>query len=83
MMRLATWNAGRGQFTKKMPLLNIFQPDVAVVPEIGRPESMDNQRLWFGTNPNQGLAVVSSGGYKLEALPEKDGAPKYVVPVKG
>ena len=82
MMRLVTWNAGRGQFARKMPLLDTFQPDIAVVPEVGRPETMDNHRLWFGTNPNQGLAITSSDSYNLEALPEKNGAPKYVVPVK-
>lgn len=81
-MRLLTWNAWRGQFAKKMPLLDSFQPDVAVVPDIGRPESANDLCLWFGTKENQGLAVMSSQAFQLEPLPEKPGAPKYVVPIK-
>jgi hypothetical protein len=81
-MNFLTWNAGRDQFAKKMPLLDPFQPDVAVVPEIGRPQSVNDHCLWFGIKENQGLAVVSSQAFQLEPLPEKPGAPKYVVPIK-
>jgi len=81
-MRLVTWNAGRGKFAKKVPLLAAMGADIAVIPEIAKPELINEHCLWFGTNPNQGIAITSSPGYTLTPLPEKAGAPKYVIPIR-
>ena len=81
-MRLITWNCCRGPFSKKVPLLEQFSPDVAVVQECARPEEESTQRLWFGSKPKQGIAVLSSNGYALQRLPEADDAPPYVIPVQ-
>jgi len=81
-MRLVTWNAGRGKFNKKAPLLAGMGADIAVIPEIAKPELINEHCLWFGTNPNQGIAITSSPSYTLTPLPEKASAPKYVIPIR-
>lgn len=58
-MRLVTWNARRGSFSRKVPLIDHLQADVAVVPEIAAPACKSPQTLWFGENPNQGMAVIA------------------------
>ena len=59
-MRLVTWNAGRGKLAKKAPLLAALGAEVAVIPEIAKPELINDCCLWFGTNPNQGIAIIAS-----------------------
>ena len=81
-MRLVTWNAGRGKFSKKVPLLADMGADIAVIPEIAKPELINEHCLWFGTNTNQGVAITASPSYTLTPLPEKAGAPKYVIPIR-
>lgn len=81
-MRLVTWNAGRGKFAKKAPLLEEFGADISVIPEIAKPEFENERCLWFGTNPNQGIAVTASQTYSLTPLPEKPRAPRYVIPIQ-
>jgi len=56
--------------------------DIAVIPEIAKPELIDDYCLWFGTNPNQGIAITSSPSYTLTPLQEKPGTPKYVIPIR-
>lgn len=81
-MRLVTWNAGRGKFAKKASLLKAFGADISVIPEIAKPELINERCLWFGTNPNQGVAITASQSYSLTSLPEKPGAPRYVIPIR-
>ncbi len=56
-MRLVTWNCCRGAYAKKVPLLDPFEADIAVVQECAKPERESRTCLWFGNNPRQGLAV--------------------------
>jgi exodeoxyribonuclease-3 len=81
-MRLVTWNAGRGKFAKKAPLLSSFGADITVMQEIAEPGLINEHCLWFGANPNQGIAVTSSPSYTITPLPEKPGAPRYVIPIQ-
>lgn len=81
-MRLATWNCCRGAFSKKAPFLACLSADVSVIQECGKPEITTDQCLWYGDNPNQGLAIVARGDYKLRELPQLDSAPKFVIPVE-
>jgi len=81
-MRLVTWNAGRGKFTKKVLFLAAMGAGIAVILEIAKPEPINDRCLWFGTNPNQGIAITSLPSYTLTLLPEKAGAPKYVIPIR-
>ena len=56
--------------------------DIAVIPEIAKPELINEHCLWFGTNPSQGIAITFSPNYTLTPQPEKLGAPKYVIPIQ-
>ena len=81
-MRLVTWNCSRGAFALKVPFLNSLMPDVAVVQECGRPIVENDQRVWFGDNPRQGLAVQAAGAYRLRPLPTIAEVPPHAVPVE-
>ena len=80
-MRLVTWNARKGKFAQKVPLLDSLRADVAVVQEIAAPSSESARTLWFGDNPNLGVAVVAKGDYRLRRMEQLPGVPKYVIPV--
>lgn len=82
LMRLVTWNCCRGPFAKKAAFLAPLRPDVAVIQECARPEQVSDTCLWFGENPRQGMAVVSSNGFRLRALPQLADIPNYCFPVE-
>lgn len=81
-MRLVTWNCCRGAYSKKVHLLDPLAPDIAVIQECAKPLVESETCLWFGDNPRQGIAVRSSAGYHLRALPTADNVPKFVFPVE-
>ncbi len=81
-MRLVTWNCCRGTYSQKVPLLEVFTPDIAVIQECGKPPIETEKCLWFGDNPHQGIAILSSGSYRLRRLPTVSNVPKYIVPVQ-
>jgi exonuclease III len=80
-MRLVTWNACKGQFDRKVPLLDQLHADIAVIQEIASPAHQTPQVMWFGDNANQGFAVFARDPYRLTPLPQREGVPKYIVPV--
>lgn len=79
-MRLVTWNACRGTFESKAPLILELVPDIAVIQEIARPKGERPDRFWFGDNPKQGVAVIASPAYQIQPLPLRDNVPSFVVP---
>jgi exonuclease III len=81
-MRLATWNACRGKFSDKAHYLDYLQADVAVIQEIARPLQPIPNVLWFGSDPNQGVAVVTRHTYTAKQLPGNEDVPNYVIPVE-
>ena len=81
-MRLVTWNCCRGAFSTKVPLLDSFEADIAVIQECARPIAMSDKCLWFGDNPRQGIAVRTSNQYRIRALPTAADVPKFVFPVE-
>jgi exonuclease III len=80
-MRLLTWNACRGRFGNKVPLLDHLGADIAVIQEIASPGDDSDRALWFGDNLNQGIAVVAREPFSLRALEQLPNAPKYIIPV--
>jgi len=80
-MRLVTWNARKGSFARKSPLLDALCADIAVVQEIAAPASESEQTLWFGDNIKLGVAVLAKAPYTLRRLPELPNVPKYVIPI--
>ena len=78
-LRIVTWNCGMA-LARKAPSLLALNPDIAVVQECSK-KSVDVLHghglsgLWFGANPNKGLAVLcstrfqgSSGGRPLRKM---------------
>jgi len=81
-MILVTWNCCRGAHARKIPLLASLAADIAVVPECARPDAESDTCLWFGSNARQGIAVTSSNGYRIAALPARSGVPRFVIPIR-
>ena len=79
-MRLITWNACRGTYESKAPLILELEPDIAVIQEIAKPKSEVAGCHWFGDNPKQGVAVIASPAYRLQPLTQRHNVPKFVVP---
>ena len=70
---------------RKAPSLLALNPDIAVVQECSKKsaDALHDQGLsglWFGTNPNKGLAVFCRTGFALQAVGKPFG--KWVVPVR-
>jgi exodeoxyribonuclease III len=83
-VRIVTWNCGMA-LAPKAPSLLALRPDIAVVQECSK-KSVDAlsghglSGLWFGANPNKGLAVFCSREFKVQAVGDVFG--KWVVPVR-
>jgi exodeoxyribonuclease-3 len=83
-LRIVTWNCGMALARKAQSLLAL-KPDIAVVQERSK-KSVDVlssngfSGLWFGANPNKGLAVFCRTGFALQAVDKLFG--KWVVPVR-
>ena len=76
-MKLVTWNCCRGAYSRgaaPSPL----SADLAVVQECAKPEFESATCLWFGDNPRQGIAIVASNGYSIQALPRARDVLKFV-----
>lgn len=81
-MRIVTWNACKGKFASKAHYLDHLHADVAVIQEVARPPEQLPNVLWFGSNPNQGLAVITRPPFFLRQVLQVEGTPRYVVPVE-
>ena len=79
-MRLVTWNASRGSYESKVPLILELEPDIAVIQEIAKPKNEVPGCYWFGDNSKQGVAVIVSAAYQLTPLTEPRDVPKFVIP---
>jgi exodeoxyribonuclease-3 len=83
-LRIVTWNCAMA-LARKAPSLLALNPDIAVVQECSK-KSVDVlsshgfSGLWFGANPNQGLAVFCSTQFKVQAVDKLFG--KWVVPIR-
>jgi len=70
---------------RKAPRLLALKPDIAVIQECSKKSSdvlsvHGFSGLWFGANPNKGLAVFCSTQLKVQAVGKPFG--KWVVPVR-
>jgi exonuclease III len=83
-MKLVTWNCCRGDRASKLAALAKLTPDVAVVQECARFDApAAGWGVWFGSNPQQGVAVLASNGFQVQALPGTDSASAYAAKVSG
>ena len=81
-MRLLTWNLCRGTLDRKGQAVAAVGFDIAVLPEVAKLSGETDHALWFGQNPRQGMAVLSSEEYFLRALPRSNDIPQLVVPIE-
>lgn len=80
-MRIVTWNCCRGPATKKLPALGLLNPTLSIVQECPRIPSEGKSALWFGDNPRQGIAVLSSGEYSISPI-EACEVPRFTIPIQ-
>jgi exodeoxyribonuclease III len=83
-MRIIYWTCQMGLDEKSDALLSL-NPDVAVVPECSEKSAIALRQcgfnsLWFGSNPDKGLAVISRQDWPLRALPQPE--QKWIAPVE-
>ena len=73
-MRIVTWNCGMA-LARKAPSFLALTPDIAVVQECSN-KSVDVlsdhgfSGLWFGANPNKGVAVFCCNEWTLQTVDE-------------
>lgn len=84
-LRIVTWNCQMA-LRKKLAALASLRPDIAVVQECERPDKLGETGAttvcWHGDNPHKGLAILTFGGWRAEALPQHDPEVKFVLPVR-
>lgn len=76
-------------FRKKAEFILAEQPDILIVPECEHPDKLlfkneiakPTDTLWFGQNPNKGLAVLSYCDLKIKLLDIHNAEFKYVLPL--
>jgi hypothetical protein len=73
-IRLATWNCCRGAYDIKISLLAGLAPDVAVLQECPLPGRTSDTVVWFGTNPRQGVSILSRPPFQLIPEPIRAGS---------
>jgi exodeoxyribonuclease III len=83
-IRIVTWNCCKGDFTKKDAIFNDYNPGIAVIQEIKKPEKTDNHCIWI---PNKltkelGVCVISSKDLELQNCEGSSDLPEVFIPVK-
>jgi hypothetical protein len=81
-LRIVTWNCCRGKFAVKTAFLRELAPDVAIVQECARPADESPDVRWAGSNPRQGIAVITANGYAAEPIPVDAEVPPWMVPFR-
>jgi exonuclease III len=80
-MRLLTWNCLRGPFEAKTQAVSRLEADVTVLQECKKPTIESSDCLWFGEEGKLGVAVQVRPPYRIEALPQIDTVPRFLVPI--
>ena len=66
-----------------------FSPDIVIIPECEhpaklakKPNDLLSECLWFGNNPNKGIAIFGLNGYKLSLREEYNEENKWIIPIR-
>lgn len=87
-MKIITWNCNMA-FRKKADIILMHKPDILVVPECEHPDKLifkntipkAKDTLWFGRNPNKGLAIFSYCHFHLKLLDIYNESFKTIIPI--
>ena len=77
-------------FRKKYESLISMKPDLLVIQECENESKLQkaldqidyHQIIWYGKNPNKGVAVISFNNIKIELSPDHNPEYEYVIPIK-
>ena len=81
-LRITTWNCARKSREKILPAVAALDADFAFLQEIARPATASPNELWIGTNPKQGVSVISHSGARIRLAKEYDEKLRYALPVE-
>ncbi len=87
-LKIISWNCNMA-FRKKYEKVVALKPDLLVIQECengiklqSHLESIDyNQLIWYGNNPNKGVAILSFNDLKIEINPNHNPEFEYIIPV--
>lgn len=82
-MRIVTWNVYRGELRSRAAELDALRPDLVVLQECGQPtEPNDDQCVWSGDRPIQGVGLLSRPPGRLEPHSPSPDAGNSAYPVR-
>jgi len=87
-MKIISWNCNMA-FRNKYSHIISLKPDLIIIQECENEEKLKlafdkidyNQILWFGDNPNKGIAVISFQDYTMELRDDYNSNFKYIIPL--
>ncbi len=87
-MKIVTWNCNMA-FRKKADFILTYQPDILIVPECEHPDKLKfnintqkpTDMLWFGSNRNKGLGILSYSNFKFKLLEAHNPELRTIIPI--
>lgn len=87
-MKIITWNCNMA-FRNKAGFILAHKPDILIVPECEHPDKLlfptDTPKptdiVWFGKNPNKGLAVFSYSHFRFTVLGNHNQDLQMIIPI--
>jgi exodeoxyribonuclease III len=87
-MKIITWNCNMA-FRNKASFILAHKPDILIVPECEHPDKLlfpvDTPKptdiVWFGKNPNKGLAVFSYSHFRFTVLDNHNTDLQMIIPI--
>ena len=76
---------------KKVEKIMSLNPDILIIQECANidklnlskfPKKPSSDPIWYGHNPNKGIAVFGFNGIKLSVIQEPDENDKWIIPIK-
>ena len=81
-MQISTWNCARKQRERILPAARALNSDFVLLQELPCPNGSSPDELWIGTNPNQGVSVISCTGAPISLAGDYDKTLRYALPVE-
>lgn len=81
-MQITTWNCARKKRESILPSVRALNSDFALLQELPCPSESSPDELWIGTNPKQGVSVISCTGAPISLAGDYDETLRYALPVE-